>query len=128
MLVRSSIVVDCSPRGPRGEGLAHGVDCSRCCQQNASGLKALRGLGLGDGCGDFNIDLRHGLPVEVIPLHVAAGFLLSDLGSRDSGVCGICILVVNHSNKPDVFERIEISIETLGYGPDIVNPSLPVNH
>jgi hypothetical protein len=41
---------------------------------------------VGEFFGEGASDLRHGLPVEVIPLHVVAGFFESERGSRDSGV------------------------------------------
>lgn len=92
-LVRSLIVVGLSRLG---EGLAHGVACCLCCQQKASGLEALRcGLGLGETFGVFVMPRRHGRPFDVRPLHVAAGFLESLRASRDSGVCGICILLIS---------------------------------
>lgn len=92
-LVRSLIMVGLNRLG---EGLAHGVACSLCCQQKASGLEALRcGLGLGEAFGVFAIPRRQGRPFDVRPLHVAAGFLESLRASRDSGVCGICILLIS---------------------------------
>lgn len=54
-----------------------GLNCSLCCQQYPVGL------------GDLEIALRHGLPFDVRPLHVDAGFFESKRGRRDSGVFGI---------------------------------------
>jgi hypothetical protein len=68
-----------------GVGVAHGVTCSLCCQQKASGLDALLGLGLGVGL--FEMARRHGRPSAVKPLQVEAGFLESERWTRDSGVC-----------------------------------------
>ena len=41
-----------------------------------------------DRVGDFAVAIlrRHGRPLDVIPLHVVAGFLESERGRRDSGV------------------------------------------
>lgn len=61
-------------------GCTGGTDCSLCCQQYASGLEVARLVG------DFESGLRHGLPAEVRPRHVAAGFFESDRGRRASGV------------------------------------------
>ncbi len=76
-LVRSRIVaywMPCWVASP------FGVAWSLCCQQNDSGLGALRGLGvgLGEAFGDLEMPRLHGRPAEVRPLHVARGFLESD--------------------------------------------------
>ena len=77
--------------------------CSLCCQQKNAAAPSWSSstscntattplLALGDELGELEAAasvLRHGLPLDVIALQVVPGFLESERGSRDSGVCGI---------------------------------------
>lgn len=79
----------------RGPGLdrADRLACSLCCQQyrvsspgsSTRRFPAFVGVDTGEGF-DAATGRRHGLPLDVIPLHVVDGFLESDRLMRDSGV------------------------------------------
>ena len=61
--------------------------------------------GVGEALGEDASARRHGRPLDVRPLQVVAGFLESDRGRRDSGVCGMSGIeilkpvVVQHSSQ-----------------------------
>ena len=85
--------------------------CSLCCQQkNAAATPsssppditartplAAAGEARGEDRGDAARARRQGRPLDVMPLHVVAGFLESDRGRRASGVYGMngmeCLVV-----------------------------------
>jgi hypothetical protein len=78
--------------GP-GLDLAEALAWSLCCQQyrlssDGSSVRILEGFRreLGGGASSAASERRHGLPVEVRPLHVVDGFLESARPRRDSGV------------------------------------------
>lgn len=59
------------------------------------------------------------------PLHVTAGFLESDRGSRDSGVCGMKGIV---NEMIQTWEGVFLLPKTMGRGSSAVNASWPVIH
>ena len=77
--------------------------CSLCCQQKYTAAPpscsprestartplGANGEALGEVRGDAARARRQGLPLDVMPLQVVAGFFESDRGRRASGVCGM---------------------------------------
>lgn len=102
MLVRSSNIGVCFVLGP-GLDFAERLACSLCCQQykfSSLGSSIRRFPRERGGVPVAATGRLHGLPLDVIPLHVDAGFLESvRLTARASGVLAKMGIVEGGGNR-----------------------------